>query len=179
MRPARSNTILTSGAVSIGAARLNEHEVTDMHQQALQAYEAAKFTCNRTDAFILLVVAELVTGNLFGFRGDLLSYRERYSPQWIRGLSDRWDLPCEPPGAIAGSHGADGSAPHVHRSSLHPVGDLSRGQPGEPSSRSTARSARTRAATPFGVRPERTSSTIRRRNSGAMALGNWQHIPLK
>lgn len=59
---------------------MDDHEISAMRQQALQAYEAAELTCNRTDAFIQLVVAELVAGNRFGFRGDLLSYRERYSP---------------------------------------------------------------------------------------------------
>ena len=59
---------------------MNDRDVSELHQQALEAYEAAKFTCNRTDAFVRLVVAELVSGNRFGFGGDLQSYRERCAP---------------------------------------------------------------------------------------------------
>jgi len=40
------------------------------------------------------------------------------------------------PGAVAGSHAADGSAPRVRRWPGHPVGGLHRDQPDEPGSRS-------------------------------------------
>lgn len=66
--------------MSIGGCAMDDHEISDLHRQALQAYEAARFTCNRTDAFVQLIVAELVAANRFGFQDDLLTYRERYSP---------------------------------------------------------------------------------------------------
>src|SRR6516164_6434222 len=49
------------------------------------------------------------------------------------------------PGAVAGSHAADGSAPHARRWSGRPVGGRHRDRPDEPSSRSPGRSVRTRA----------------------------------
>src|SRR6266403_520366 len=52
------------------------------------------------------------------------------------------------PGAVAGSHAADGSAPRARRWSGRPVGGLRRDRPDEPSSRSPGRSARTRATAP-------------------------------
>src|SRR6266404_4147836 len=52
------------------------------------------------------------------------------------------------PGAVAGSHAADGSAPRARRWSGRPVGGLHRDQPDEPSSRSPGRSVRTRATAP-------------------------------
>src|SRR6266404_512168 len=52
------------------------------------------------------------------------------------------------PGAVAGSHAADGSAPRARRWSGRPVGGLRRDRPVAPSSRSPGRSVRTRATTP-------------------------------
>src|ERR1700726_857745 len=52
------------------------------------------------------------------------------------------------PGAVAGSHAADGSAPRARRWSGRPVGGLRRDRPAEPSSRSPGRSVRTRATAP-------------------------------
>src|ERR1700682_5866996 len=52
------------------------------------------------------------------------------------------------PGAVAGSHAADGSAPRARRWSGRPVGGLHRDQPDEPSSRSPGRAVRTRATAP-------------------------------
>src|ERR1700730_9453913 len=52
------------------------------------------------------------------------------------------------PGAVAGSHAADGSAPRARRWSGRPVGGLHRDQPDEPSSRSPGRSVRTCATAP-------------------------------
>src|ERR1700682_5093178 len=52
------------------------------------------------------------------------------------------------PGAVAGSHAADGSAPRARRWSGRPVGGLHRDQPVAPSSRSPGRSVRTRATAP-------------------------------
>src|ERR1700681_2857948 len=52
------------------------------------------------------------------------------------------------PGAVAGSHAADGSAPRARRWSGRPVGGLHRDQPDEPSYRSPGRSVRTRATAP-------------------------------
>src|SRR6516225_7322284 len=49
------------------------------------------------------------------------------------------------PGAVAGSHAADGSAPRPRRWSVRPVGGLHRDRPVAPSSRSPGRSVRTRA----------------------------------
>src|SRR6266436_2711654 len=52
------------------------------------------------------------------------------------------------PGAVAGSHAADGSAPRARRWSGRPVGGLRRDRPDEPSSRSPGQSVRTRATAP-------------------------------
>src|ERR1700716_509898 len=52
------------------------------------------------------------------------------------------------PGAVVGSHAADGSPPRARRWSGRPVGGLHRDQPDEPSSRSPGRSVRTRATAP-------------------------------
>src|ERR1700682_6139707 len=52
------------------------------------------------------------------------------------------------PGAVAGSHAADGSAPRARRWSGRPVGGLHRDQPDDPSSRPPGRSVRTRATAP-------------------------------
>src|SRR5882762_11017325 len=52
------------------------------------------------------------------------------------------------PGAVAGSHAADGSAPRARRWSGRPVGGLRRDRPVVPSSRSPGRSVRTRATAP-------------------------------
>src|SRR5215813_6170098 len=52
------------------------------------------------------------------------------------------------PGAVAGSHAADGSAPRARRWSGRPVGGLHRDRPDEPSSRSPGQSVRTRATAP-------------------------------
>src|ERR1700730_4752346 len=52
------------------------------------------------------------------------------------------------PGAVAGSHAADGSAPRARRWSGRPVRGPHRDQPDEPSSRSPGRSVRTRATAP-------------------------------
>src|ERR1700738_1053579 len=52
------------------------------------------------------------------------------------------------PGAVAGSHAADGSAPRARRWSGPPVGGLHRDRPVAPSSRSPGRSVRTRATAP-------------------------------
>ena len=49
------------------------------------------------------------------------------------------------PGAVAGSHAADVSAPHARRWSGRPVGGRHRDRPVTPSSRSPGRSVRTRA----------------------------------
>src|SRR6516164_4552615 len=54
------------------------------------------------------------------------------------------------PGAVAGSHAADGSAPRARRWSGRPVGGLYRDHPVAPSSRSPGRSVRTRATAPPG-----------------------------
>src|ERR1700751_3186365 len=48
------------------------------------------------------------------------------------------------PGAVAGSHAADGSAPRARRWSGRPVGGLHRDRPVAPNSRSPGRSVRTR-----------------------------------
>src|SRR5580692_11657623 len=53
------------------------------------------------------------------------------------------------PGAVAGSHAADGSAPHARHWSGRHVGGLHRDRPVAPSSRSPRRSARTRAIAPL------------------------------
>src|SRR5208282_5451103 len=55
---------------------------------------------------------------------------------------------CRAPGAVAGSHAADGSAPHARRWSGRPVGGLHRDRPVAPSSRSPGRSVQTRATAP-------------------------------
>src|SRR3984893_15839478 len=52
------------------------------------------------------------------------------------------------PGAVAGSHAADGSAPRARRWSGRPAGGLHRNQPDEPSSRSPGWPVRTRATAP-------------------------------
>src|SRR3984893_14803110 len=52
------------------------------------------------------------------------------------------------PGAVAGSHAADGSAPRARRWSGPPVGGLHRDRPVAPSSRSPGQSVRIRATTP-------------------------------
>src|SRR4029077_12483622 len=52
------------------------------------------------------------------------------------------------PGAVAGSHAADGSAPRARRWSGRPVGGPRRDRPDEPSSRSPGQSVRTRATAP-------------------------------
>src|SRR6516164_1555955 len=54
------------------------------------------------------------------------------------------------PGAVAGSHAADGSAPGARRWSRRPDAGLRRDQPVAPSSRSPGRSVRTRATAPPG-----------------------------
>src|ERR1700740_1633564 len=54
------------------------------------------------------------------------------------------------PGAVAGSHAADGSAPRARRWSRRPDGGLHRDRPVAPSSRSPGRSVRTRATAPPG-----------------------------
>src|ERR1700739_1672997 len=64
------------------------------------------------------------------------------------------------PGAVAGSHAADGSAPRARRWSGGPLGGLHHDRPVAPSSRSPGRSARTRAIAPlaFGQRgPDHTA----------------------
>src|SRR5207245_1946826 len=52
------------------------------------------------------------------------------------------------PGAVAGSHAADGSAPRARRWSGRPVGGLHRDRPVVPSSRSPGQSVRTHATAP-------------------------------
>src|SRR5580700_9248484 len=52
------------------------------------------------------------------------------------------------PGAVAGSHAADGSAPRARRWSGRPVGGPRRDRPDEPNSRSPGQSVRTRATAP-------------------------------
>src|SRR6516162_1632203 len=54
------------------------------------------------------------------------------------------------PGAVAGSHAADGSAPHARRRSRRHDGGLHRDRPVALSSRSPGRSVRTRATAPPG-----------------------------
>jgi hypothetical protein len=54
------------------------------------------------------------------------------------------------PGAVAGSHAADGSAPRARCWSRRPVGGLHHARPGAPSSRSPGRTVRTRATAPPG-----------------------------
>src|ERR1700740_2269290 len=54
------------------------------------------------------------------------------------------------PGAVAGSHAADGSAPRARRWSRRPDGGLHRDRPVAPRSRSPGRSVRTRATAPPG-----------------------------
>src|SRR3984957_13017183 len=53
------------------------------------------------------------------------------------------------PGAVAGSHAADGSAPHARHCSGRHVGGLHRDRPVAPSSRAPGRAARTRAIAPL------------------------------
>src|ERR1700759_709686 len=55
---------------------------------------------------------------------------------------------CRAPGAVADSHGADGSAPSARRWSGRPVGGHHRDRPVVPNSKSPGQSVRTRATAP-------------------------------
>src|SRR5438876_5449286 len=80
---------------------------------------------------------------------ELMNWQTRMGPPRSPVQSRPLPLPgYRAPGAVAGSHAADGSAHRARRWSGRPVGGLHRDQPDEPSSRSPGLSVRTRATAP-------------------------------